>query len=154
MHTVTFVVTDESGAALADAQIDMEGNDIQTDNLGHASIMIPDGTYNFTITLAGYEPYSSTVQVNGEDVTLNVSMLGQNHLDIVSRIYPNPATDVLFIESANECALSIFNAAGQVVYTSEFVNSTTADVADLKPGVYFVRVVSDSQSVTSQIVVK
>lgn len=154
MHTVTFVVTDESGAALADAQIDMEGNDMQTDDLGHASIMMPDGSYNFTITLAGYEPYSSTALVNGEDLTVNVSMLGQNHLDIVSRIYPNPATDVLFIESANECALTIFNAAGQVVHTSEFVSSTTVNVADLESGLYVVRIISANQSVTSRVVLK
>jgi Glycosyl hydrolases family 39/Secretion system C-terminal sorting domain len=58
-------------------------------------------------------------------------------------IYPNPATDVLFIntsgtQSENENYL-IYNAKGQCVKTvRRSGNSTVVNVADLAPGVYYV----------------
>jgi len=59
------------------------------------------------------------------------------------RIYPNPATEVIFLEMDNTMAgseVSIYNTIGSRV--KHFTNvrpNTSLDIADLEPGMYFVK---------------
>ncbi|MCG8577327.1 MAG: T9SS type A sorting domain-containing protein [Flavobacteriales bacterium] len=71
-------------------------------------------------------------------------------------VYPNPATDVLSISfegTAQE--LSIFNAAGQVVYTSTAVqNLETIDVSAFDAGIYMVQIRTENGLKTEKVTVK
>jgi poly(3-hydroxybutyrate) depolymerase len=58
-------------------------------------------------------------------------------------LYPNPATNNVRIDVANEAAFSVMvlDLSGRVVFTNDFNESTaTIDVAGLTPGNYFVHV--------------
>ena len=71
-------------------------------------------------------------------------------------MFPNPATDVLYIDSKNEIlSINVVNTAGQMVY-SESVNmlKTQLDVNNLQPGIYFVQVETANGISTQKIIVK
>lgn len=58
-------------------------------------------------------------------------------LDI--NVYPNPATEFLYIESHIKASLEIFNNLGQMVLSSQLDPGTQSiNVAKLSPGLYLV----------------
>jgi len=71
-------------------------------------------------------------------------------------MFPNPATDVLFIDSKNEILnLKVVNTAGQVIY-NENINllKTQLKVNNLQTGIYFVQVETINGISTQKIIVK
>ncbi|MEN8230662.1 MAG: leucine-rich repeat protein [Bacteroidota bacterium] len=56
------------------------------------------------------------------------------------RIYPNPATDFLQIESESSCDISVISLNGHTVLNQRiFSGSATLDVQKLQPGIYIVQ---------------
>ncbi len=62
-------------------------------------------------------------------------------------IYPNPATDELFINMKNETKsmiVEIYNTDGKKVFDKKVVSSfTKVDVSELQSGIYFVNILKD-----------
>jgi len=58
----------------------------------------------------------------------------------IIKVYPNPAKDVLIVESNNAIAIEVFNLLGQTVYESTAIaGKNTIDLTGLASGVYIVR---------------
>ncbi len=72
-YTVTFNVTDGTNP-LENASILVNNQTLTTGANGVATIELPNGYYNYTVTLDGYNEESSTFSVNDNDKVLNVSM--------------------------------------------------------------------------------
>ena len=72
--------------------------------------------------------------------------------DAVVNIYPNPASSVLnVVTNTNEkINVEMFNLVGQKVYSEQVVNSTQINVANMKAGVYMLKV----NNHTTKVVVK
>ena len=76
------------------------------------------------------------------------------------RIYPNPATDILYCEwnqkqVSGQCIFQILDVFGRVVRQEKVAKANfTADVSSLESGLYFVRFISDGQSVVTKKFVK
>jgi len=72
--------------------------------------------------------------------------------ETVATIYPNPATSVLnVVTNSNEKVnVEMFNIVGQKVYSEQVVNSTKINVANMKAGVYMLKV----NNHTTKVVVK
>jgi sugar lactone lactonase YvrE len=72
------------------------------------------------------------------------------HTGSVVRVYPNPASDVLYIEGAgSEAAITICNQVGQVVYSvQKAAPNTTLPLRNLPPGMYMVRVTDSGGNAT------
>ncbi|MCG3167531.1 MAG: hypothetical protein POELPBGB_03323 [Bacteroidia bacterium] len=72
-------------------------------------------------------------------------------------IYPNPATNVVTVELANELRnvkAEIRNITGQVISQASITNQkSTLDISDLSSGIYFLRLFSENLEVTEKIVV-
>ena len=64
-------------------------------------------------------------------------------------VYPNPVRDRLFVKGENIQSIEVFNLVGQKILTAE---ETHIDLGDLNEGVYFLRVVFPSGTVTKRIV--
>lgn len=64
-------------------------------------------------------------------------------------LYPNPATDKLFVNVPN-AEISIMDLQGKLVKQTS--NETTLDVSQLQQGVYFVKVVANGEVMTSKFV--
>lgn len=74
--------------------------------------------------------------------------VSSNESETVS-VYPNPVRDRLFVKGENIQSVEVFNLVGQKILTTE---ETSIDLSDLNEGVYFLRVVSPSGTVTKRIV--
>ncbi|PWH85315.1 M43 family zinc metalloprotease [Brumimicrobium oceani] len=77
--------------------------------------------------------------------------------ELVATIYPNPTRNVLNIQLDNGVinAVEVYNAYGQKLISSEESNSAIQlDVSELKQGVYFVRIFTNTGSVAVERFVK
>ena len=80
-----------------------------------------------------------------------------------TRVYPNPATDVLNLEvnasQSSEMSVSVFNLMGQKVMEQQVnlntgINTTNISTSDLSSGIYFVTVKANGFENTMKFVVK
>ncbi|MCK5847441.1 MAG: T9SS type A sorting domain-containing protein [Bacteroidales bacterium] len=106
---------------------------------------------NVNTDYGSYE-YSSTPQArrsNPNSLILNEDI----------SIYPNPATDFLIINTANEqnMDISIYSMSGQRIYLSEnsLINGEkTISLLGFKSGVYFIKLQTQSATIKKKIIVK
>ena len=82
----------------------------------------------------------------------NVDAIGENAL--VSRIYPNPATDKLnVICNSNISELKVYNMVGALVYSAnDCGNNAVVSLADMPNGVYFIQLVTNNTTETQRFV--
>jgi hypothetical protein len=77
--------------------------------------------------------------------------------ELFALVFPNPATDILYIESkvGDIGNIQVVNAKGQIVY-SDKVNTekTQIKISNLNPGVYFVKVETVKGIKTKKIIVE
>lgn len=67
-------------------------------------------------------------------------------------IYPNPATDKIFIESTTSGEVWVLAMNGTVVTTQKMTaGKTTLDISALPPGVYMIRTVNDANTAMTRI---
>ena len=110
--------------------------------------ILASGSENVTASLAGY---SFTRRLN---LINPVSIEEQNFDDV--KVFPNPATDILYITSSKTIAeIEIVNVMGQVVKRMEVnADNVVCDVEDLKAGVYVVRIHAALATLSQQRFVK
>lgn len=94
------------------------------------------------------------------EFTLEISceelMSTQEHLFNQLSIYPNPAGDILNLDSAIDIEnLTIYNVNGQLVYSqTNLVANQSINISALKSGVYFVRIKNDNVAKTLRLIKK
>jgi len=96
---------------------------------------------------------------------LDGHMLGQSVTDVDQfetalsyRIFPNPASDVVFVESSSKIvSLDIFNGNGKRILNKVGISSfsTKLDVSGYSPGIYVVRLkIEGNQTINSKLVIR
>lgn len=72
--------------------------------------------------------------------------------EIDANIFPNPVSDILYIESKNgkPTAINIHDMSGKLISTS--YKTDQIDVANLVPGTYFINIMIDNQLITKQMI--
>jgi hypothetical protein len=56
-------------------------------------------------------------------------------------IFPNPASDFIFVKSNFDCQIKIFGQSGEVMFAGELIkNKKTISLASLSVGIYFVKI--------------
>jgi len=100
-------------------------------------------TYDFTELIS-----FTTVTASSVNATLSVDPIEIN--DFV-KVYPNPATDYLFIKSDLNYQSILYNVAGQRVMQS---NAKTLNVVDLPSGVYLLQLKSENNSISTFKIIK
>ncbi len=69
------VIDSETGKPVQGATVSVDGISETTGSNGTASVSVPPGSYNISVTAQGYNPYSSTISVNaGQTVTVSVQL--------------------------------------------------------------------------------
>jgi hypothetical protein len=82
--------------------------------------------------------------------TLSSADFNQNNLQV--SLYPNPATDMLNIEMANEInSIEIYNIQGQKVRTA---NQKQINISELASGLYMIRIQSNDNAIATKKFVK
>jgi len=75
-------------------------------------------------------------------------------------VFPSPATDYITMSTSDGFSgistIQIFNLLGGAVYSDskELSKSTTINISELKPGIYFLSVQNDGQAYSKKFVVK
>jgi len=100
-------------------------------------------TYDFTELIS-----FTTVTASSVNATLSVDPIEIN--DFV-KVYPNPATDYLFIKSNLNYQSTLYNVAGQRVMQS---NAKTLNVVDLPSGVYLLQLKSENNRISTFKIIK
>lgn len=97
---------------------------------------------------AGDDPSFGITKVLTEEVS---SAINEQNTNLMSKIYPNPATNVLNIEGLNgEYAISVSDLVGRVLLNTQ--SQSSIDVSSLAPGIYNLRIVKGSEQQTSTFV--
>jgi len=100
-------------------------------------------TYDFTELIS-----FTTVTASSVNASLSVDPIKIN--DFV-KVYPNPATDYLYIKSTLNYQSTLYNVAGQRVMQS---NAKTLNVVDLPSGVYLLQLKSENNSISTFKIIK
>ncbi len=100
LYTVTFNVTDDEGAALEGANIQVNGLSITTDSQGVATIELQNGDYPYTVSLANYYSEEGSFTVLDEDLLVDVTLSPVLYALItfnISDINSNPVEGAIII---------------------------------------------------------
>lgn len=100
-------------------------------------------TYDFTELIS-----FTTVTASSVNATLSVEPIEIN--DFV-KVYPNPATDYLFIKSNHNHQSTLYNVAGQRVLES---SSKQLSVIDLPTGAYLLQLKSENNGISTFKIIK
>ncbi len=97
--------------------------------------------------------------INGLKVSSGVTKSVDNTTSIKNfessmRIYPNPASEVLYLEVAEEVSLQIVDVQGRVVANrSNVIGKESINIEGFSAGVYMLHLSNDNQTVVKRIVV-
>ncbi len=118
---------------------------------------IPGATnQNYTVTVNGN--YAVVVTQNNCTDTSACFLVNSVGIDDASqaavKVYPNPAGDVLNVESFGYGLLTLVNVAGEVVFTTSITKTNTQlDVTGLPNGIYFLQINSAQGIAVRQVVI-
>jgi hypothetical protein len=134
---------------------------------GHAAYLWSDGSDESTLTITDPGTYSVTVTgTNGcetvQTVNINITAISDLAKDaMVVNIYPNPANNYITIEASFDIpdlyTMDVFNAQNSKFYTHEITGSEFKEslyIGNLPPGLYFIRIRSDSMYHISKLVIQ
>jgi hypothetical protein len=129
------------------------------------------GTQKFPLVTVNYEkstltsPFGPTVSTTA-DISMNslviTTGINEVNFDADFTMYPNPAKDNISVNLSNtnnnKGSVEIYNELGQVARRVELGNDatikTTISVADLKPGVYFVKTNLGERTTTKKLIIQ
>ncbi|TXK76270.1 T9SS type A sorting domain-containing protein [Mesonia sp. K4-1] len=97
--------------------------------------------------------WSADLSIQENNTTLsNKENLVDNEL---IKIYPNPSTEDLFIESPQKGILTVFNTQGQMIFKNLPVNKGVNHIKiKLEPQVYFFHIYLDTDTIIKRVLIK
>lgn len=118
---------------------------------GWAQIDVVESGNGATVTLNGYA-YQSTpntpIKAGNKGYS---SLLDSKSKNISVSIYPNPASEIVNINSVKQVdKVEIYNALGQIVLSD--VANNSVNISSLSKGVYYMTVVVENEIVTTKFV--
>ncbi len=85
-------------------------------------------------------------------VTVSINNLVENKDINKLNIYPNPASDIVIIENAENSKISIINMLGQVVFSQTLNNNNIKlNVSQIPNGTYLIRVENNNEVITKKL---
>jgi len=130
---------------LVDASVILDGQNATTDQFGEVIFndFVNGKSYNYSIQRGGFDDVAGVVFLE-KDTIIDINMQLEAGLDMIDQfninVYPNPAKEILHIDSDQEkFSVEIVNAFGQLVYSKEQQKAKgTIDISALEQGVYIV----------------
>ncbi|PLX17968.1 MAG: hypothetical protein C0599_13050 [Salinivirgaceae bacterium] len=153
-HLVTFNVT-ESGVPIENAEIDVYGTTLTTNEYGSAAIEMVNGTYQYHVRLEGHPEIIETFSLSGQDRSFDINFVGVEQISKASLdVYPNPTSGQFTVKTDGIYELTVVNTVGQVVYESTIDNSKSIDLRGLPGGIYVILINSNSKFGNQSIVIE
>lgn len=163
------IITDSVTGQPMKAMVWVNGYDQENDSsqvysalpVGNYHKYMIEGNYNITFSASGYYPktFDEVVLKNGIATTLNVDLVPvsnwineENTLSQIE-IYPNPASEVLNIDSTpvsiGKLTVSVYSSTGQSVFGHIQINTGTnesIDISKFTNGLYILKITAGSKS--------
>jgi len=148
----------QNNSSFGDTYLWEFGDDSTSTEEAPVHIYNQPGDYDVTLT-ATNECGSNTVTITVSTITIGITSADE----ISFNLYPNPATTELFLSSSeniDEAVIEVISASGQLMHsenlnTIQANNRTRINVNGLAQGVYFLRLVSNTnQSVLRFDIIK
>jgi hypothetical protein len=137
---------------------------LDKDNITHVKIIDAIGTIN--PLYASYdskgniinEPYSTPFVSGGFDLNgvgvINQKTLEDKDFTIDSVIlYPNPASDIVYLNNNEESSIIIFDITGKIVKNLPKTNYNEIVVSDIIPGTYLFQITVQEKKVIKKIII-
>ena len=149
-YDITYVITeDPGGLPVEGAIVNMSGIIQYTDETGQTTFtgFLP-GSYPFIVLMEGYTIVFDTAVVVDEDLMINITLLIEgtgSEQEIISRIFPNPASGSVCIEMTGkspETIISVFNTAGEKIFEQLYRDqqSLEIDISKFPTGTYLLKI--------------
>ena len=122
-----------------DEQIAVQKETIFTDSINQS------GTYTYSVIAKKYDGYAEPVTVTVE--VLNVNEINVNRINV----YPNPATDIVYVDVDESFNAVIYNYQGQVV-KNVIVDNGQIDLSSFTAGVYFIEIRANNNVMIEKII--
>ncbi len=148
--------TDETqGGTVATWSWDFDNDGIEDSDEQNPTYIFEDGgNYSVKLTVTNNTGDSFTT-VKKDFINIQYVGIGTTTANTF-KYYPNPAKDVLNVESVNDLnSIRIFNVSGQVVYSNSNMDTKlqTIDISSFDKGVYFMELDTELETKTVKIVV-
>jgi plastocyanin len=112
--------------------------------------VLTEGVYNYKCT-----PHQAMGMIGS--FTALLPLISNNISSSSFSIYPNPANDLIFIETETSelFTMTIFNWSGQILMEYKINDNQTIDISDLSSGIYFYQIKNSDQTyVTANKIIK
>jgi hypothetical protein len=113
--------------------------------------------YSYTVTLEGYQPVNDSLFLEIDTavtVTLTLATGQKAYAEPEVTLYPNPATDKLYIPAASEGTGILFNPEGKILIERKLeAGLNTFDVAHLPPGLYILRIKTENRKAYRKVII-
>ncbi|SFT41569.1 Por secretion system C-terminal sorting domain-containing protein [Lishizhenia tianjinensis] len=132
------------------------------DNTWYEHLMIPVGTHPGNSYLAlKYYTTNNWLDVKFDNLfvtSLSTASIGENIKNEQIKVHPNPATNLVHIDIPTDLynemiSISIYDNCGSLVQEIE-VDQKSIDVSQLEAGLYFIKLLSDEQEITKQLIIQ
>lgn len=145
MKKIGFNVMGNSSNPVKNAEILVNNNTYTTNEEGIAEMLILSNApeIEYSISHTDYAEFKGMFLAD-TTTTINVSLtpVSINHKsNVLAKAYPNPASNLLTLETNSAESYSIINAQGRVIENNTIVNTKTlVDISTLESGIYLIQV--------------
>ena len=161
-------ITDETGLASTSTTVDAfleitndfssSKSNATTDNFTKSTLVFtPSGSF-VVIYIKSPLAVDASTEVFFDNIELyETSSLAVDNLSTFNvKVYPNPTTDYVFVESNNFeiSEIMVFDILGKNVIPSSVLKNSRVDVSSLNRGVYFMKMSVNGTSVTKKIIIE
>lgn len=160
VYLVTFIVT-YSNEGVQGVEITINNQTISTDSNGEASILLPNGTYTYSVSApVDYNPVpDGEVEVNSVAQSIQISLvrnpLGADMRELSGiELYPNPASHTLLIRSQQGAvSIRLMDLRGRELYRSSLMQPEhSVDVSGYQSGIYLIEVEGNGIRQVSRVI--
>jgi hypothetical protein len=110
-----------------------------------------------SFTLDGLGSFSVEISLQGcKDTTACIVVTGLNNLKTDNiLLFPNPANDLIYIQSPKASGqIKLFDINGKLLRSESFLANSMINISDLATGIYIVQVLSDNMIKHTKLVIK
>ena len=93
-------------------------------------------------------------EIEGGDDDNDDDTTSVNNISVNTRIYPNPTTDYIMVESEEVDFVQVLDICGRELFATEVRGTVAIDMTEYEAGVYFVRLHSNGSTSVQKVVKK